>query len=286
MRLRFPARSPARAGLNKTDSGTLTLTGSNNYAGQTTVSGGTLELALSAQSPILSGGGVNIQSGHAVFDYTTPGNDPASAINTLLAASYHGGAWDQGQFQSSTQSSTVGLGWADNGTSAVTVQPVLYGDANLDGSVNAADLSKVLTAYGGTGTWATGDFNYDGTVNAADLSKVLTAYGTTGGPAIGRRQSGSRAQHYCPPRHRGPRLAGLCAASPSGTGSAARPVTVGWIDNSTAPKWHGHLGRVSSRAGSPCHKNLDSPGPLSQSDSGFSAVHATASRGLPDHRLA
>ena len=65
----------------------------------------------------------------------------------------------------------------------MTVQPALYGDANLDGSVNAADLSKVLTAYGETGTWATGDFNYDGTVNAADLSKVLTNYGTTGGPS-------------------------------------------------------------------------------------------------------
>ena len=177
-------------GLTKTGAGTLTLTGSNNYAGQTIVSVGTLELALSAQSPILSGGGINIQSGHAVFDYTAPGNDPAGTINTLLAASFHGGAWNQGQFQSSTQTSTVGLGWADNGTSAVTVQPALYGDANLDGSVNASDLSKVLTNYGLSGmTWSQGDFNYDGAVNASDLSKVLTNYGTTGGPAVAGGQT-------------------------------------------------------------------------------------------------
>ena len=55
-------------------------------------------------------------------------------------------------------------------------------------SVNASDLSKVLTAYGQSGeVWADGDFNYDGTVNFADLSKVLANYGLTaaGGLAIG-----------------------------------------------------------------------------------------------------
>ena len=46
---------------------------------------------------------------------------------------------------------------------AVTVQPALYGDANLDGSVNFSDLSKVLANYGQSGmTWSQGDFNYDG----------------------------------------------------------------------------------------------------------------------------
>ena len=46
----FSGQLSGTGGLNKTDSGTLTLTGSNNYAGQTVLSGGTLELALSAQS--------------------------------------------------------------------------------------------------------------------------------------------------------------------------------------------------------------------------------------------
>jgi autotransporter-associated beta strand protein len=170
-------------GLTKLGPGTLILGGANGYGGVTTVTAGTLLLEPAAQTPVLSGGGANIQAGHLVFDYTSAGNDPANTINTLLAASYHGGAWDQGQFQSSTASSTIGLGWADNGSS-VTVQPALYGDANLDGSVNFTDLSKVLANYGSSGmTWSQGDFSYDGTVNFSDLSKVLGNYGTTGGPA-------------------------------------------------------------------------------------------------------
>ena len=72
----------------------------NGYSGITTVNAGTLRLEPAAQTPVLSGSGANIQAGHLVFDYTSPGNDPASTINTLLAASYHGGAWNQGQFQS------------------------------------------------------------------------------------------------------------------------------------------------------------------------------------------
>ena len=53
----------------------------------------------------------------------------------------------------------------------------LYGDANLDGSVNGADLNVVLSNYNQTGmTWSQGDFNYDGTVNGADLNTVLSNY--------------------------------------------------------------------------------------------------------------
>ena len=56
------------------------------------------------------------------------------------------------------------------------------GDANLDGTVNISDLSKVLTNYDKTGmTWADGDFNGDGTVNISDLSNVLTNYDKTAG---------------------------------------------------------------------------------------------------------
>jgi hypothetical protein len=69
---------------------------------------------------------------------------------------------------------------------ATILRHVLVGDANLDGTVNISDLSKVLTNYDKTDMqWADGDFNNDGTVNIADLSNVLTNYDKTAAAAAG-----------------------------------------------------------------------------------------------------
>ena len=66
---------------------------------------------------------------------------------------------------------------------------VLPGDANQDGSVNFADLNKVLTNYNLTGmSWSQGNVTGDGIVNFADLNKVLTNYNLSlpsGEPAAG-----------------------------------------------------------------------------------------------------
>jgi hypothetical protein len=65
-------------------------------------------------------------------------------------------------------------------------QAVLDGDANLDGTVNIADLSKVLTNYDKTSMhWADGDFDGNGTVDIQDLSKVLTNYDKSIGSGSG-----------------------------------------------------------------------------------------------------
>ena len=162
---------------NKIGSGTLTLTGANSYSGATTVNAGVLELGTSAQSPVLTGGGADIQAGKIVFDYVS-GSDPATTIQGLLAASYHGGLWNTGQFRSSTASASCGLGCTDDTINdKVTVGYALYGDANMDGAVNGADLNIVLSNYNQTGAiWAMGDFNYDGAVNGADLNIVLSNY--------------------------------------------------------------------------------------------------------------
>ncbi len=49
----------------------------------------------------------------------------------------------------------------------------LLGDANLDGTVNAADLNAVaLNWLGNEATWSTGDITGDGTVDAQDLNKL------------------------------------------------------------------------------------------------------------------
>lgn len=57
-------------------------------------------------------------------------------------------------------------------------------DVNGDGSVNTADLVRVLGQFGGTGvaTWddaSNADLNGDGSVDTADLTMVLGAFGQT-----------------------------------------------------------------------------------------------------------
>jgi hypothetical protein len=54
----------------------------------------------------------------------------------------------------------------------------LYGDANLDGQVNFADLLRLGQNYGRTGAnWDQGDFNYDSKVNFDDLLRLAQNYG-------------------------------------------------------------------------------------------------------------
>ena len=64
----------------------------------------------------------------------------------------------------------------------VVVKFTYYGDANLDGVVNAADYTRVDVGFvtGGTG-WSNGDFNYDGVVDGSDYALIDNAFNTEGG---------------------------------------------------------------------------------------------------------
>jgi hypothetical protein len=52
-----------------------------------------------------------------------------------------------------------------------------YGDANLDGAVNAADFVVLSNHFGKTGGWATADFNGDNLINAADFVILSNNFG-------------------------------------------------------------------------------------------------------------
>lgn len=69
----------------------------------------------------------------------------------------------------------IASGWPN----AYLLQPyTCAGDANLDATVNAADLSVLLAKFGDSGAaWDRGDLNGDRHIDAADLSVLLGAFG-------------------------------------------------------------------------------------------------------------
>jgi hypothetical protein len=71
----------------------------------------------------------------------------------------------------------------DAATSDVLVKETYFGDADLSGSVNAADYSRIDNGFAMHLTgWVNGDFNYDGTVDAADYSMIDSSFGLQGSP--------------------------------------------------------------------------------------------------------
>ncbi|HZZ42833.1 MAG TPA: SdrD B-like domain-containing protein [Tepidisphaeraceae bacterium] len=115
-------------------------------------------------------------------------NAAVSSVRSLLTTGYDAGLWSGAGIDSSAAANDslhqTALGYltaADLGvstyngqavgSSAVIVKYTYYGDATLNGKVDADDLA--LTDRGrakGLSSWLYGDFNYDGAVNTADYS--------------------------------------------------------------------------------------------------------------------
>jgi autotransporter-associated beta strand protein len=153
-----------------------TFSGNSTYTGSTVVQNGSLRYVGSgAWNQVTNGNATtftDIQGGKVVFDYTTD-SDPVGTVSGLLAASYmSANSFNNttGAIRSSTGSGTLGLGMFDDGVSQVTVAYTVFGDANLDGKVNALDFNALATNFGNSNVyWYQGDFNYDNTVNTSDF---------------------------------------------------------------------------------------------------------------------
>ena len=143
----------------------------------------------------LSGTTLDIGTSTVFINYANTSSDPIAAIKSCLQNGYNNGAWNgaptpaTGVITSSAAAANTlkntAIGYADfNDGSSVDATPntielkyTLAGDTNLDGTVNATDLSALLASYGHAGGWTSGDSTYDGQVSIVDLNNLLVNYG-------------------------------------------------------------------------------------------------------------
>ncbi len=169
--------NPSKTALLKTGAGTWTLSGTNTFTGSTTVRAGTLSLRPGAWSVLTNAGGLDVAGGVVAFDYAGS-TSPRATIVPLLASGAMGN-FAAGQIRSSIASDAIGIGWRDDAlASKLTLQAALFGDFDLNGTVNFDDLLILAANYRASGamSWTQGDTNYDGTVNFDDLLKLASNY--------------------------------------------------------------------------------------------------------------
>ena len=123
-------------------------------------------------------------------------NGNAAAMNADLASGFANGSWagSAGIVSSTAHSDTTfltaigfytGSSMPFDGQSIsstdLLVKYTYYGDANLDGKVDASDYSRVdnTELLHLTGWW-NGDFNYDGVVNGSDYTLMDNAFNRQG----------------------------------------------------------------------------------------------------------
>ena len=170
-------------GLTIATNGTVTLAPSATVAARTV-------LVTSAAS--LTGGTLDVGNGDVIVH-----GGSLAALSAAAATGYAGGT-----FRGTGLTSTVAAADAKHATGVAVVQnaagngtlfdtfdgqPVTatdvlvrytyFGDTNLDGTVTAADYTRLDVGYVNRLTgWANGDFNYDGTVDGSDYALIDNAF--------------------------------------------------------------------------------------------------------------
>ena len=150
------------------------------------INGGTLQLAAGTgfstiTSLSISGNGTVDMTNNGLYIDFGSASDPITTIAGYLKSGYNNGAWTGTGIDSSSAAATTSyaLGYADgidgivSGLTAgqIEIAYTLYGDANLDFSVNGADFTILSGNFNDYVLgWDKGDFNYSNTVNGEDFT--------------------------------------------------------------------------------------------------------------------
>jgi hypothetical protein len=163
-----------------------------------TINGGTLHLGIdgggsNVTSLSLTGTGTLDIGNNQLFINYQGNSDPIATIAAELADGNNAGAWNGIGIDTSDFNSNYSLGYADSadpfnpaGLSAdqIEIKYTLYGDANLDGTVNSTDFGSLSANFGKSAkVWDQGDFNYDGVVNSVDFGLLASNFGKSASAA-------------------------------------------------------------------------------------------------------
>ena len=197
--------------------GTLTLSGSNTYAGPTRIEGGVLRLTAGGQTgsgtivPVAggtlaiaprlattvpglaanAGGLVDVSTGSV----TVAAGLSAAGMVTAILNGRGDGTWNgtSGITSSAVAADVVAsiprsVGWLDNGDGSVVFAYSAPGDTNIDGQVDILDGANFLAGgkfdSGTPASWNEGDFGYDGLVDILDAADFLSTGLFDAGPYI------------------------------------------------------------------------------------------------------
>ncbi|HZZ42214.1 MAG TPA: NF038122 family metalloprotease [Tepidisphaeraceae bacterium] len=171
-----------------------------------------MTLRLTSTPTISSASSLNLSGGTLIIDYT--GSSPISTLRSLLHTGYNSGSWTGTTAINSSSAASdphhiTAIAYAEASQLNLTTwngQPVdsttlitkltYYGDANLDGLVNADDYALLDRGFAKhLTTWTNGDFNYDGVINSADYLLIDKSFllsqapGFSPGSLLSQRES-------------------------------------------------------------------------------------------------
>ena len=203
----FSGTISGSGGLVKAGPGSLTLAGSNTYAGPTRIEGGVLRLTADGQTGSgtitpLAGGTLSVAAHLATTlpglaanagglvdvgtgSVTVSSGLSAAGMVTAILTGRGDGTWNgTSGITSSAVATDVAasipraIGWLDNGDGSVAFAYSAPGDTNIDGQVDILDGANFLAGgkfdSGTLASWNEGDFGYDGVVDILDAADFLS----------------------------------------------------------------------------------------------------------------
>ena len=166
------------AALNKTGNGTLSITSIvTDENAPVSVMAGVLELggASSVDSLTIEAGATLAFGSGASLSIA---DDSQPSLRAALLSARGTGDWSGSGITAVGVDGRHGVGYAATADGSISIHLAENGDANLDGTVNFADLLAVAKGHGKTlnAIWSQGDFDYDGIVGENDLSLLQANY--------------------------------------------------------------------------------------------------------------